>query len=82
LFFKISFYSFESMKKKTARLGRKKTDDPKVMVPIWVKKSWIARLGGMECAKAAGLDGITQAQNTAAANVALGYPPNYVHPHV
>lgn len=70
------------MKKKTARLGRKKTDDPKIMVPIWVKKSWVERLGGMDCAKAAGLDGIRQAQNTAVANVALGYPPNYVHPHV
>jgi hypothetical protein len=69
-------------KKTTVARGRKKTDDPKIMVPVWVNKSMIKRVGGMEAAKAAGLDGIRQANNAAAANVALGNTPNYIHPHV
>lgn len=71
------------MNRKTqGKPGRKKTDDPKIMVPVWVNKSMIRQVGGIEAAKAAGLDGIRQANNAAVANVALGYPPNYIHPHV
>jgi len=61
------------MKKKIlSKPGRKKTDDPKIMVPVWVNKSWVEEVGGMEAAKDYGYDGIRIAKNNINCDKALG----------
>jgi hypothetical protein len=58
------------MKKKTESRGRKKTDDPKIMIPVWVNESMVKQVGGKEAAKQFAFDGIRIANNRIVANKA------------
>lgn len=61
------------MKKKTpSKAGRKKAEDPKIMVPVWVEQSVVSTVGGMEKAKIFAKEGLIMANNRIVTNKALG----------